>query len=143
MKTILLVLIALVTLGQYTLAQEKNVMYKYDNAGNRVKRTVITLKSAIKAVKEDFVPVEDQWGERQVTIYPNPTHGNLKINITGGEADVNYHYDLYNTGGAKVLTGQIIQHGENPVPMQRLSPGVYILILQTGEEKQTYKIIKN
>jgi len=29
-------------------------------------------------------PVEEQLGERKITVYPNPTKGELKVDITGG-----------------------------------------------------------
>lgn len=131
-------------IGIYAEAQTYEVQYTYDAAGNRIKRKVVevTLKSAKTATKDDFLPVEEQWGERQVSIYPNPTHGNLKVNITGGDDEVAYSYELFNTSGSKVLNGRVVQHGETPIPMQSLSPGVYILIIQANEEKMTYKIIK-
>lgn len=144
MRKILLVLLACMAIGTYAEAQSFEVQYTYDASGNRIKRKVVevTLKSAKAATKDDFLPVEESWSERKVSIYPNPTHGNLKVNITGGDAEVSYSYELYNSAGNKVKNGQIISHGDNPIPMESLSPGVYILILQTNEEKLTYKIIK-
>ena len=144
MRKLLLLIVAVVVMEIYVEAQSYEVQYKYDVSGNRVKRKMVevTIGELKSATKEDFLPVEDQWSERQVTIYPNPTHGNLKVNITGGDADVAYSYELYNSSGSKMLNGRVVQQGETPIPMESLSPGVYILILQANDEKMSYKIIK-
>ncbi|MCT4645326.1 MAG: T9SS type A sorting domain-containing protein [Carboxylicivirga sp.] len=144
MRKLLMGLIAVMALSMYSEAQSLEVQYTYDAAGNRIKRKVVEvkLKSADAAKQEDFLPVEDEWGEREVRIYPNPTHGNLKVNIKGGDVDVDYNYTLYNSAGKKVKNGQIISKGDNPIPMESLAPGIYILIIQSEVAQKTYKIIK-
>ncbi len=147
MKKLLLTLVIGLFFGLYAEAQTHTyeIQYTYDASGNRIKRKLVTitlpeLKTAM--LEEDIIPVEETWKERQVSIYPNPTHGNLKVNITGGDPNLNYRYELYTTAGNKVREGRIIHAGETPVEMQHLSPGVYILILHANEEKLSYKIIK-
>lgn len=144
MKKIILLLGIVFWMSASALSQTKHVKYTYDASGNRIKREMIpvTLKNEKAATEEDFAPIEETWGERQVTIFPNPTRGNLKIQIEGGEDEAEYIYQLYNSAGALVLNGRIESKGEYPLPMEALSPGVYILTLISHDEKLTYKIIK-
>ncbi len=128
-------------IGSWATAQ--TISYEYDNAGNRTKRKVITLKSAEMASDEDEQPISDSWSEREVTIYPNPTKGNLKIRIHGGDVDnTQYEYAVYNTAGTMLSNGTIDNLGENPISFEVFSPGTYLLILKHEGEQKTYKIIK-
>ncbi len=138
----LLILAFLLFIVKIVMAQTYKVKYEYDNSGNRIKRyiTEITLKSAHSA--DDEEPILDSWEEREVTIYPNPTKGNLKINISGGDEDANYTYKIFDSRGNQVLNGKITDLGETPIPLDNQSPGVYILILQTNNERKSYKIVK-
>jgi len=63
----------------------QTISYAYDNAGNRISRTIL-LSTSPQGVKkaEDPVLVEYQIGERKITVYPNPTKGKLAVEITGG-----------------------------------------------------------
>lgn len=120
-----------------------SVLYGYDASGNRIRRKTKIINFNTKGAEhDDFNPLIDEWGERKVKIYPNPTYGNLKVEITGGDYDDDYQYVIYNTEGSKVSTGEILTAGVHPIPMSTLSNGVYVLILFTPEEKLTYKIIK-
>jgi len=63
------------------------VSYAYDNACNRITRKIVLLCSNPMHIKIDTIapaPVEEQLGERKITVYPNPTKGELKVDITGG-----------------------------------------------------------
>ncbi len=144
MKQILLTLIINLLLCSAVIGQTYVVRYTYDVSGNRIKRQIyeIILKNAKLATEDNKQPIEEAWGERKITIYPNPTQGKLKISITGGDNNVDYNYTLYNASGQKILLGQISHSGVHPIPMQRYRPGIYILVLRCEQDKKTYKIIK-
>lgn len=139
MKRILLILATLL-IG--TFAYSQTISYEYDNAGNRIKRLVIGLKSAQLATPEDHEPITDTWGVRKIIVFPNPTKGDLKISITGGDPDDKYTYSIFDAGGKPVLKGRINTMGEYPFKLHRFGAGVYILVLQCNNDKKTYKIIK-
>lgn len=129
--------------GQAQTAEAK-VVYTYDNAGNRTSRmTTITLKNAKLDEEEPVVPpVEEPWGERKLTVFPNPTKGNLAVMVTGGSAEDAYTFTLHNMSGGKLLDGRFVGQGQQPVPMERLEPGTYILIVSRGKDRHTFKVIK-
>lgn len=126
-----------------TTVRAQTVSYEYDASGNRVKRIMIHLKGASMEEEKEEEPIETSWGEREVIIYPNPTKGNLKIRIKGGDAEeADYKYTLFNTGGQILQQKNIQGLGEYPLQMKQYKTGVYILVLQEKDEKMTFKIMK-
>ena len=76
---------------------QQAVAYSYDAAGNNTARTIVlsshaaTKRSNRQAQPAETVPspLVDQLGGQRVAIYPNPTQGQLLVEITGGDiADV-------------------------------------------------------
>ena len=65
----------------------QRIKYTYDNAGNRLtrqKEIVVQTRGALSDEEEPSV-YEEELSETKVTIYPNPTRGMLKIDISGVE----------------------------------------------------------
>ncbi len=142
MKKLFLIIGLFVLAVSTVTAQDKIIEYEYGASGNRVRRNTIELKSASSATEEDEQPIETVWGEREVTIFPNPTKGNLKIRIEGGEDEAFYSYTLFSSNGQILKEGQINDKGEYPLSMQQFSSGIYILVLQYNSDKLTFKIVK-
>ena len=147
MKKILLLAILAVTLTK--LAAQSSVYgvaYEYDGAGNRIGRrmTTITLPSAKTAQLDsaDIKPLEEGLGDASVRIYPNPTKGMLRVEIAGGATDQLYTAQLYSQSGNLIESRQLIGNGHWPVDLTGQPSGYYVLVLQTGNHKKSYKIIK-
>lgn len=125
------------------IAQNKIVSYAYDLAGNRISRKVVDLYSNPSHVKKsaDPVPVEDQLGDRKITVYPNPTRGALAVEITGGDAKEEVHLILFSAQGTQLqnlgITGTV-----TPVDMSSYPGGWYILRITAGAKATEFKIIK-
>jgi Secretion system C-terminal sorting domain len=140
-------LIAFITVSiQYTNAQTTSnnqvVKFSYDEHGNRTKREVtITLQSKVKKKQQDIEPTEDQMGERTIKIFPNPTRGDLNIDVTNLNPKEELRMELYNINGTQLYNARV-QEGSNPLDMNTYPSTVYILRLVSGSEKMEYKIIK-
>ena len=121
----------------------QTVSYGYDNAGNRISRKIVPLKTALAAKKspETLAPVEDQLGERKITIYPNPTKGALAVEITGGDAKDAIHLILFSAQGVQ-LQNLKVTASTTPVDMSSYPAGWYILQVQAGDKMTEFKIIK-
>lgn len=77
----------------------QNVSYAYDEAGNRVKREIVLqTRAAEESTNESY---SEMLNDRDIRIYPNPTEGQLTVEITGDGA---CRFDIYNISGQQVLT---------------------------------------
>lgn len=123
------------------MAQSK-ISYAYDNAGNRISRKVVDLNSNPSHMKaSEPAPVEDQLGERKITVYPNPTKGALAVEITGGDAKDAIHLTLFSPQGTQLQNTQVTAT-VTPVNMSSYPGGWYILRVQAGAKSTEFKIIK-
>ena len=135
---LLLVAISLSVSGQNI------VSYAYDNAGNRLSRKIVLLTSNPAHAKKDTIapsPVEEQMGDRKLTVYPNPTKGELKVDITGGNNKDEIRIQLFSAQGIQ-LQSRKAAVGTTPIDMVIYPPGWYILRVQAGDKVTELKIIK-
>jgi hypothetical protein len=159
----LFVLLATATVAH---SQAFKANYTYDASGNRLTATVIwlqtTLKSELLTVDEVLTiqtatvsdtntvpqkgyvhPTIDSMAGTNITIYPNPTHGVLLVQLTGIDEAVLKKGSImvYGINGQKLL--QLIPlYSLNNVNLSTQPTGSYILTIQLGIETKTYSIIK-
>ena len=124
------------------MAQNK-VAYTYDMAGNRLSRKLVVLNNPNYAKKnmDEPAPVVEQLGERKITVYPNPTKGNLAVEITGGDGKDELRIILFSAQGVQLQNSQAIT-GINPMEMSTYSPGWYIMRVKAGDKTTEFKIVK-
>jgi hypothetical protein len=125
------------------VTQAQKIAYDYDMAGNRISRKVVDMGNPnyVKKHAEALVSVEDQLGERKITVYPNPTKGALAVEITGGDANDQLRIILFNADGRQ-LQNKVAQHGSTPINMSGYPAAYYILRVENGNKSTEFKIIK-
>jgi hypothetical protein len=126
----------------------QTIHYDYDDSGNRVRRYIIPLKSATVSdmdslnhtgsttKKEEF---EDKLGETTIRIYPNPTRGELKVEISGVDETVAYW--LFSRTG-HLLEVKRQTSSQFTIDLSRDPSGMYILRLLINGKKSEWKILK-
>ena len=150
-------------------AQAFSATYTYDLTGNRIKETVIYMSTNIDQsliihldtlIKNDTLsqdttkfPQEgwvkgpvDSSSNMTITIYPNPTHGILLVEISGVDPDKL-------SSGSTVIKIWDMQRREinnlkplgsyNSVDLSLLSNGTYIIGISVNGSNKNYKVIKN
>lgn len=121
----------------------QRIKYTYDNAGNRLtrqKEIVVQTRGALSDEEEPSV-YEEELSETKVTIYPNPTRGMLKVDISGVEKFENARISLYD------LTGKLLQQWagisqSNEIDLSERTPGMYIMQVVYNGKISSWKIIK-
>lgn len=121
----------------------QRIKYTYDNAGNRLtrqKEIVVQTRGALSDEEEPSV-YEEELSETKVTIYPNPTRGMLKVDISGVEKFENARISLYD------LTGKLLQQWagisqSNAIDLSERTPGMYIMQVAYNGKISSWKIIK-
>ncbi|MEJ5263871.1 MAG: T9SS type A sorting domain-containing protein [Bacteroidales bacterium] len=127
--------------------------YRYDAGGNRVSRTIIIPANSMKMMENDSIgqtnvsdkfekPYYDNLAENRISIYPNPTQGQLILKIEGKDTDASFHVMIFDMNGKKVLQNDI-KIGENCiVDLSNNSSGIYLLRIQGKRNISEWKIIK-
>lgn len=127
------------------IAQTRNVQFVYDNAGNRIGRAIV-LASAPKTRGEvgDSINSEiytDVFVEYQLHVYPNPTHGELKIELQGLPQDESYYLLISNTSGM-IIFERNCANNPTVVDLTDSPIGIYVMRIQYKSYIKDYKIIR-
>ena len=80
-----------------------------------------------------------------VNVYPNPTSGDMTMNLISGTANSNWTYEIYNTYGSVKLSGLFATTDLNvvlPLNLVNLDPGMYQLKVSNGELSKHKLFIK-
>lgn len=127
--------------------------FTYDEAGNRTRRAIL-LKStsggesifdeSLEKLREDFEPEKsfnDNISEQEIIIYPNPTMGELVIQVKNMKEDVESFVQVFDVAGKEVLYEPDISE-YTPVNLSDQRGGVYVLIIKIGDEISRWKVVK-
>ncbi len=129
-----------------------NIQFEYDEAGNRISRKTIifTTRSAAvidttaeEEIEEPEPPVVFTGipAESAILIYPNPTKGLLKVEISSTGEITPVALQLYDMAG-KLLQEESNVTSSATFDLGRQSPGTYILRLFSGTQTSEWKVIK-
>lgn len=138
MKMLVLISVLLCSITGFS----QTVRYSYDAAGNRVLREIVlSRQKSVESENKSESPLEDKLSDKTVKIYPNPTKGELKIEIVNWDDECSGNVYVYSTNGVlikeyKLLDNmQIVDISAEPV-------GLYILKIDLNKNTSTWRIIK-
>lgn len=143
----LFIVVVWTILDIYEINAQTTVSYIYDAAGRRIERNIIILKTAkpdlgdtmdTEKKKEVF---KDSIGEQKVLIYPNPTRGELMIEIQGYKQELKTIVYLYNLSG-NLLLNPNPTNSTFSLDLSAYAIGTYILKIVFGDKVSEWKIIK-
>lgn len=127
----------------------QTIHYDYDESGNRVERYIVLSKGnssgddTSKKYEENIKSEEfaDKLEELTIRIYPNPTQGQLSVDVTGLGPDETVDYQLFSQTG--LLLGTNRKNGFHfTVDMEGYPGGIYILRLTINGKISQWKILK-
>ena len=121
------------------------IVYGYDNSGNRIlrqKEIVYRTRSVVDGESEDPEEYSDTLSVyNKVTVYPNPTEGLLRIDITGMERVVRSSLSAYSQSG-QLLMGVSPLSDSNEIDLTGYPSAVYYFVIAIDDKTSTWKIIK-
>jgi hypothetical protein len=132
----------------YNSLSQSSFSYTYDAAGNQNQRTYIVNMIANKVIKSvnnaqlDTSNVVALAEKLKVTIFPNPTKGELKLDISGLEDNTSVDLTLYNPRGQLLLRQKATQ-GLTIIDMFSYPAGWYLLKVSNGSNLLSFKIVKD
>lgn len=121
-------------------AMAQTMRYSYDAAGNRIKREIVlNANKSPKQASESFFT--DRISDIDIKIYPNPTQGQLKVEIVNLEKDDECALSLYSMSGLQIYSKQVT---ESPIDLDISGQpnGIYIMQILINGSNTSWKIIK-
>lgn len=146
-KLILTVLFLALTISVKVIAQ--SITFDYDESGNcKLKYKTVVLACAqaksVNEINQNSDSTKNQvsdFGERKITLYPNPTRGILRIVFAGEPFDSKAEYRLTDLSGKLLMQGQFEYMWLN-LDLSKISPGTYMLYIQQDSKQDVWKILK-
>ncbi|MBN2777770.1 MAG: T9SS type A sorting domain-containing protein [Bacteroidales bacterium] len=130
--------------GVFSLNAQRKINFQYDASGNRIERTIYlpTANSINQALISDFAEFKvDKIVARDIKIYPNPTKGQLRVDISGLEFSSKDFIAIYSIQGSLLARISPVQ-SSNYINLESQSPGVYLMVINLDEETVKWKIVK-
>lgn len=132
----------------FLYSQEYAIEFTYDDAGNRETRTVITIgskennkKSSKDEEQSKTLSFADKIGDHSISIFPNPTKNDLKIEITGIESSSESQLEVYSSSGERIYQDEKLK-SKNTIDFSGRPVGTYLLKIMIDGKSSTWKIIK-
>lgn len=79
--------------------------------------------------------------DKTIRIYPNPTKGMLKIEISGWSEQDSGSITVFNTNGARLVSTPL-SNPATTVDITGCTPGIYLMLVRINDKESTWKIIK-
>ena len=130
-----------VSYSQQTVSE---VSFTYDAAGNRTSVNVVYVGSSTKSAAKNDIEKKvynDALGDQKITILPNPTQGQLAVKVDNLDTEKRSQIDIYNTIGVKIKTINGITD-YNEIDLTDQPNATYIMVIQIGDNRTKWKIIK-
>ena len=121
---------------------EAQVSFGYDAAGNRVNR-VINVQVRSQNTEENIEQkiYSEVLKDLSIKIYPNPTKGDLTVEIMNLPEGKTANLRLYDMSGTLVLQRTDV-NGTEYVSIGNRPNGIYIMRISAGDSSTEWKIIK-
>lgn len=109
----------------------------YDDAGNRIKREVITLGGP----SARFTDTTEVYSQEDISVYPNPTRGEINIKILGSDDDISRMIEIYSSEGKLVLKEPLLSTSKK-INLSNEKNGNYYLNIYGNGKRTSWNIIK-
>lgn len=118
------------------------IEFTYDLAGNRIKKEIIFTVTTRAAESPEELPVFlDEIAKQKILIYPNPTRGQLAVELSDLDQVISGSFTLFNIRG-QVITKKTISQSLTDLDISKEPAGAYILHININGKISTWKIIK-
>lgn len=140
MKKFGLLLSLLLLYGMGLTAQTLSYEYEYDQAGNRIRRSVVSLSKGNQKGEPYLSFTEEMPDGNRMTLYPNPTKGVIRFEMVQPD-DVLGHYRLFDIKGTLLMEGICESHAFD-LDLSWQPNGVYLIEFRNKNRTYSSKIIK-
>ncbi|MFR9242034.1 MAG: T9SS type A sorting domain-containing protein [Clostridium baratii] len=98
-------------------------------------------KQQVSEYSEKTKPIQKQISEGTIIIYPNPTKGQISVEINGFKSSMEGSLNIYDMQGKLILKESITTTHKN-LDISSSPDGIYIMTIIIDEDKHQWKIVK-
>jgi len=122
-----------------------NIAFGYDECGNRISRGEIVLEAAGISAPEKKLQLEKEKEEpilyRELKVYPNPTQGQVKVELPVSADEAPFAYRVLTTSGHLLFSGQAT-NGVADIDLSSQPVGSNFVTLSNPNTTYNLKIVK-
>lgn len=122
------------------LKAQSKISFTYDASGNRTERVIVLTKSAV-ATPEVITDKSDELHE--IKIYPNPTKGQIKLEISNSEKIKSCTITINTMSNGKLVMRKKATLPITDIDISTQQSGIYIMVIEIDGNYTSWKIIKN
>lgn len=140
-RTLLLTLLLVYAIGM--TAQNLAYEYSYDQAGNRIRRSVVRLSKESTNSNDEKTPLsftDYLFDGHSMKIYPNPTNGVVRFEMEQSECQID-QYRVFDIKGTQKMKG-VCGSNSFDLDLSGQPAGVYLIEFRNKDKVYTSKIIK-
>ncbi len=129
-----------IILFSFSLSAE-TVTYGYDEAGNRITREIVVEKMSMPPLGEISADVSEQKDDDRISVYPNPTYGEVNVEMNGYDNADSCMLYLFDMSGREILQMEM-QSAITNFDISDCADGIFILRVILDGRSYAWKIIK-
>ena len=152
MKRLIFLTLVFISITSIKSFCQSTIYYRYDQSGNRTARDIVLNPpkgdgndSQQYAEKKEDITNEEVFSERigktSILIYPNPTSGQIVVDIEGLEESSTDYINLIDQSGRLLLTTKPVSIN-NRLDLSNLKPGIYFMVINLKSGITRWNIIK-
>jgi len=146
MRNILICVVALCLNTTSLFATRYQIAYSYDLNGNRLHRTVAIFSKSSKMSGDDSQSdvkfYETLQNGISYRIYPNPTKGILKFEVSPFDDDMNNATVVVLNSNGQIVSKSQKFKGEQYFDLTNNPDGMYFIRLTMDQKEMTWKVVK-
>ena len=138
------VILLLIAISSTFPLMSQIISFEYDQSGNRILREVIYLKTIDTENSDNsgYKSYQAKYLENSIiTISPNPNGGKFNVKVSSSNSKGKFEIYVHTIIGAQIYENKNASN-LNEIDISNRENGTYILSLIMGEERKSWKIIK-
>ena len=114
---------------------------RVDRAAGGSYRSQEVTEEDTPSVKEELNTIQITENDLEVSVYPNPTNGELKVNVIGFDSGAEYRVELRSITG-QLIWSESLNNSQSNFDLSELENGMYLISISNGDQFITKRIVK-
>lgn len=126
---------------EYCENAEDFIEFTYDLSGNRIRKEILLTTTRSVESSQESQQFMDEVANQTIIIYPNPTRGQLMVEIANQDDIISGSLTILSLNGKMILNKAVNQNQIN-LDISNEPAGTYVLHININGKTSTWKIIK-